>query len=221
MTSVKVTERATVRRLPERGAYDEETVNGILDAGFLAHIGFCVEGQPFVIPTLYGRAGNTLFLHGSAASRMLRGLQQGIPVCASVTIVDGLVLARSAFHHSMNYRSVVVFGSAQKVEEPCAKLEALRVISDHVMACRWGDVRPPSDQELKATTVLALKIEEASAKQRVGDPVDDEQDYSLDVWAGVLPIQLATGAPLPDARLKGARAAPAYIENFARARGLK
>lgn len=152
---------------------------------------------------------------------MLRGLQQGIPVCASVTIVDGLVLARSAFHHSMNYRSVVAFGTAQKLEEASAKLEALRVISDHVMACRWGDVRPPSDQELKATTVLALKIEEASAKQRVGDPVDDEQDYSLDVWAGVLPIQLATGAPLPDARLKGARAVPAYIENFARARGLK
>jgi nitroimidazol reductase NimA-like FMN-containing flavoprotein (pyridoxamine 5'-phosphate oxidase superfamily) len=219
ITIVNITERATVRRLPQRGAYDEETVHAILDAGFLAHIGFCVEGQPFVIPMLYGRAGNTLFLHGSAASRLMRQLQHGVAVCATVTIVDGLVLARSAFHHSMNYRSVVAFGTAQKIDDDAAKREALRTISEHLIAHRWADVRPPNGQELKATTVLALAIEEASAKQRTGGPLDDEQDYALDVWAGVLPVQLTAGAPVPDERMSRATIVPDYIDNFARARG--
>jgi nitroimidazol reductase NimA-like FMN-containing flavoprotein (pyridoxamine 5'-phosphate oxidase superfamily) len=218
---VKITTRGTVRRLPQRAAYDEATVHAILDAGFLAHMGFCVEGQPFVIPTLYGRTGSTLYLHGSAASRMLRELEKGIAVCATVTIVDGLVLARSAFHHSMNYRSVVAFGTARKIEDRVEKVEALRVISEHLMAQRWDDVRTPTEQELKATTVLKLEIEEASAKQRSGGPVDDEEDYALGVWAGVLPVQLATGAPEADARLTSDRAVPQYMGNFARVRGVK
>jgi uncharacterized protein len=216
-----VTQRATIRRLPQRASYDEETIHAILDAAFLAHIGFCVERQPFVIPTLYGRAGSNLYLHGSAASRMLREVGAGIPACVTVTIVDGLVLARSAFHHSMNYRSVVAFGTAKRIEEQATKREALRVISDHLMARRWEDVRQPSEHELKATTVLTFEIEEASAKQRSGGPVDDEEDLALDVWAGILPVHLATSTPEPDTRLKRTHEVPGYIDNFARARGMK
>src|SRR5262249_12610806 len=160
------------------------------DAGFLAHVGFCVNGQPFVIPTLYGRDGDRLYLHGSAASRMLRELDTGIPACVNVTHVDGLVLARSMFHHSMNYRSVVSFGRAKKIEDREHKMEALRVISEHLMRGRWADARGPNDQELKATAVLEFQIEEASAKVRTGGPKDDAEDYALPVWAGVLPVAL-------------------------------
>jgi uncharacterized protein len=218
---VSVTDRATVRRLPKRAAYDEATVHAILDAGFLAHVGFCVEGQPFVIPTLYGRKGSTLYLHGSAASRMLRELEKGLPACATVTLVDGLVLARSAFHHSMNYRSVVAFGTARKIEDSAAKEQALRSISEHLIAQRWADVRPPNEQELKATTVLELEIEEASAKQRTGGPIDDEEDYALDVWAGVLPVQLTTAPAEADVRLSARAEVPSYLGNFARGRGVR
>ncbi|MGA9719212.1 MAG: pyridoxamine 5'-phosphate oxidase family protein, partial [Acidobacteriaceae bacterium] len=172
-----MTDRATVRRLPQRGAYDAETIYGILDAGFLAHVGFCVEGQPFVIPTLYGRVRDAsggpdkLCLHGSAASRMLRELSAGVPACVTVTHVDGIVLARSAFHHSMNYRSVVAFGTARQIDDVQGKAEALRVISDHLIAGRWEDVRNPTAKELKATSVLEFTIEDASAKIRTGPPV--------------------------------------------------
>ena len=195
------TERSRVKRLPKRGAYDAETIHGILDAAFLAHVGFVVNGQPFVIPTLYGRKEDRLFLHGSAASRMLRELDKGIQVCVTVTLVDALVLARSAFHHSMNYRSVVAFGQAKRIDDAEQKNEALRVISEHIIAGRWDEVRQPTAQELKATAVLEVAIEEASAKMRTGFPIDDEEDYSLPVWAGILPLPVVPQAPIADPQL--------------------
>jgi len=209
-----MTERSTLRRLPARGSNETEAVYAILDAAYLAHVGFVVDGQPFVIPTLFGRAGDKLYLHGSAASRMMRTLESGVPVCVTVTLVDGLVLARSAFHHSMNYRSAVLFGTARAIDDPALKTEALRVISEHLIAGRWDEVRVPNSQELKATTVLELTIEEASAKTRVGPPMDDEPDYALPVWAGVLPLSLKAGAPQPDARLAEGIAAPDYIQRY-------
>lgn len=208
---MKRTDRSRLRRLPKRGAHDLATIHAILDAGFLAHVGFVVDGQPFVIPTLYGRVGDTLYLHGSAASRMLRHLATGAPACVTVTLVDALVLARSAFHHSINYRSVVAFGTARLVADGAGKAEALRVVSEHLLAGRWDDVRPPTAQELKATSVLAFRIEEASAKVRQGAPLDEEADYALPVWAGLLPLELRAGTPVPDPRLAGPRPAPAYL----------
>jgi nitroimidazol reductase NimA-like FMN-containing flavoprotein (pyridoxamine 5'-phosphate oxidase superfamily) len=213
---MKPVKRSEVRRLPRRGAYDTDTIYKILDAGFLAHVGFQVEGQPFVIPTLYGREESKLYLHGSAASRMLDELDAGIEACVTVTLVDGLVLARSAFHHSMNYRSVVAFGTARELKHRDEKTHALRVISDHVIAGRWDDVRGPSDKELKATAVLEFFIEEASAKIRTGPPLDDEPDYELPVWAGVLPVSLETHDPVPDERLKDGTSAPEYLQGFAK-----
>jgi nitroimidazol reductase NimA-like FMN-containing flavoprotein (pyridoxamine 5'-phosphate oxidase superfamily) len=197
--------------LPNRGSHESETIHAILDAGFLAHVGFQTDGQPFVIPTLYGREDNTLYLHGSAASRMLRQLETGVPACVTVTLVDGLVLARSAFHHSMNYRSVVAFGTARKIEEPARKAHALRIISEQVIAGRWNDVRSPNEKELKATAVLEFSIEEASAKIRQGPPADDEDDYSLPVWAGVVPLALEAKTPVPDARLAEGVEPPPYV----------
>jgi uncharacterized protein len=208
-----MTQRSQLRRLPNRGSHEAEIVHSILDAAFLAHVGFQVNGQPFVIPTLYGRDQDKLFLHGSAASRMLNELDTGVPACVNVTVVDGLVLARSAFHHSMNYRSVVAFGTARKIQDPAEKTRALRVISEHLLAGRWNDVRGPTEKELKATAVLEFAIEEASAKVRQGPPLDDEEDYSLAVWAGVLPLSLEAKAPVPDPRLAESIEAPAYLRS--------
>ena len=208
---MKRTKRTELRRLPKRGSHDAQTINTILDAGFLAHVGFCVYGQPYVIPTLYGRDGEKLYLHGSAASRMLQTLEAGIPSCITVTLVDGLVLARSAFHHSMNYRSVVAFGIAHRIDDPAEKTRALRVISEHLLAGRWDDVRNPSKKELKATSVLEFLIEEASAKVRTGPPVDDEEDYSLPVWAGVLPLSIEAKSAIRDSRLTDDIKMPNYI----------
>jgi len=208
------TERSQLRRLPKRGSHDEKVIHEILDATFVAHVGFCVDGQPFVIPTNFGRKGNILFLHGSSASRMLRELEKGIAACVTVTLVDGLVLARSAFHHSINYRSVVAFGTARKVEGEAEKLEALRVISEQIIAGRWDDVRLPNAQEMKATSVLEFRIEEASAKIRTGPPGDDEEDYQLPVWAGVLPISMRPGQVIPDERLHPGAAIPEYVTRF-------
>jgi uncharacterized protein len=205
------TKRTQLGRLPNRGSYDPEAINAVLDAAFLAHVGFQVNGQPLVIPTLYGREEDKLYLHGSAASRMLRELETGVPACVCVTIVDGLVLARSAFHHSMNYRSVVAFGTARKLEDQEQKTRALRIISEHLIAGRWNDVRQPTAKELKATAVLEFAMEEASAKIRTGPPVDDEEDYSLPVWAGVLPLRLEEKAPIPDPRLAEDAVVPQYI----------
>jgi nitroimidazol reductase NimA-like FMN-containing flavoprotein (pyridoxamine 5'-phosphate oxidase superfamily) len=214
--AMNVTERAQIKRVPKRAAYDTETIHAILDAGFLAHVGFCVNGQPFVIPTLYGRCGDKLYLHGSAASRMLRELETGVSACVNVTIVDGLVLARSAFHHSMNYRSVVAFGTARRIEGNEQKTEALRIISDNLIAGRWDEVRSPYEKELKATAVLEFSIEEASAKVRTGPPVDEEEDYALPVWAGVLPLELKPKEPVADSRLMDGIAVPEYVLQYQR-----
>ncbi len=200
--------------MPERGSHETQAIYRILDAGFLAHVGFNVSQQPFVIPTLYGREEDKLFLHGSAASRMLRELERGIPACVTVTLVDGLVLARSAFHHSMNYRSVVAFGTARKVQDPAEKVHGLRIISEHLIAGRWADVRMPSDKELKATAVLEFLIEDASAKVRSGPPIDDAEDYALPVWAGVIPMELKPGEPIPE-QATGIPA-PEYLGQFRR-----
>ena len=197
------TPRTTVRRLPKRGDYDRATVHAILDAAFVCHVGFVAgDAGPVVIPTLYGRSGDTLYLHGSAASRMLKTLAEGVEASIAVTLVDGLVMARSAFHHSINYRSVVLFGKAAPVTDEEAKNEALRVISDHISPGRWAEVRPPTQRELKATLVLSMPIEEASAKVRTGGPVDDEEDYALPVWAGVLPQRTIAGTQVDDGRLQ-------------------
>lgn len=216
MSEFAPTERTQVKRLPKRGKYDAETVYKILDEGFVCHVGFVADGQPYVIPTNYGRIGDTLYLHGSAASRMLRSLSAGIPVCVTVTLVDGLVLARSAFHHSVNYRSVVILGTATLVDEPTEKMEALRLFTEHIMKGRWDEIRWPNEQELKGTLVLALPLEEVSAKVRVGGPVDDEEDYALPVWAGVLPLAQTKGQPVPDDRLKAGTPVPKYISNYSR-----
>src|SRR5204863_3674974 len=201
MNKFPQTGRTTLKRLPYRGSYDRELIDQILDEGFVCHIGFAVGGQPFVIPTGYARVGDKLFIHGSQASRMLRTVGQGIDVCLTVTLIDGLVLARSAFHHSMNYRSVVVFGRAIVVDEREEKLAALRALSDHMIPGRWDDVREPNERELQLTTVLSLPLAEASAKVRTGPPLDDEEDYELDVWAGVIPLRLIANAPTSDPRL--------------------
>jgi nitroimidazol reductase NimA-like FMN-containing flavoprotein (pyridoxamine 5'-phosphate oxidase superfamily) len=206
------THRNTVRRRAERGRYDHQTVHGILDAGYLCHLGFVVDGQPFVIPTLYGRRGNTLFVHGSAVSRMLRNLSEGIRACVTVTLADGIVLARSAFHHSMNYRSVTAFGTGTLVEDDEAKLTALKLISENVFPGRWDDVREPTKKELDVTTVIAIVIEEAAAKIREGDPKDDARDYELPVWAGVVPIVTSYGEPVADPKLAEGTDLPDYIK---------
>ncbi len=218
MTNFVPTERTQVRRLPKRAVYDRETVDRILDEGLVCHVGFVADGQPVVIPTGYGREGNRLYIHGSAASRMLRNLSKGIEVCVTVTLLDGLVLARSAFHHSMNYRSVVIFGIAAVVEDEVTKREALRVFTEHIAPGRWRDVRPPTEDELKATTVLAIPLEEASAKVRTGPPLDDEEDYALPMWAGVLPLKLKPEQPVPDSRLSASIEAPDYVRHYDRRR---
>ncbi len=201
MNEYQPTDRTEVRRLPKRAVYDKAQVHAILDEGFLCHVGFVADGQPYVIPTLYGRVGERLYLHGSAASRMQRALGEGARVCVTVTLVDGFVLARSAFHHSMNYRSVVVLGEAQAVTDPAEKREALRHFTNHIVPERWEEVREPSEQELRATSVLALDLREVSAKVRTGPPLDDEEDYALPVWAGVVPVRMEMGAPVADPRL--------------------
>jgi len=216
MSEFTPTDRTQVKRLPKRGKYDAETVHKILDEAFVCHVGFVVDGQPFVIPTNFGRVGDMVYLHGSAASRMLRTLSEGIPVCVTVTLVDGLVLARSAFHHSVNYRSVVILGNAKLVEDPAEKMEALRLFTEHIVKGRWDEIRWPTEQEMKGTTVLALKLEEVSAKVRIGGPVDDEEDYSLPVWAGVLPLAQIPRAPVPDERLKAGTPVPMYVTNYSR-----
>ena len=211
---MNLTNRTKLRRIPDRGSHDWATIAQILDAGFLAHVGFCLDGQPFVIPTLYGRDGERLYLHGSAASRMLRELETGVAACVTVTLLDGLVLSRSAFDHSMNYRSVVAFGRARTIADPGQKIKSLRVISEHLIAGRWEDVREPTEQELKATTVLEFSIEEASSKVRSGPPLDDESDYGLAVWAGVLPLEMKSGRPIPDDKLIKGVTLPDYVRRY-------
>jgi len=208
------TARTRVVREPQRAVYDRDTVNQILDEAFLCHVGFVADGQPYVIPTSYGRDGEVLYIHGSAASRMLRHLDQGVPVCVTVTLLDGLVLARSVFNHSMNYRSVVILGTATIVDDPAEKLAALRAISEQIIPHRWDDSRFPNEKELKVTSVLRLPITEFSAKVRVGPAVDDEEDYSFPTWAGVIPLEMATGTAIRDDRCQ--QELPAYLKNYSR-----
>lgn len=193
-------------------------VEAILDEGLFCHVGFTVDGQPYVIPTIYARVGDRLYIHGSTVSRMLRSLREGVPVCVTVTLLDGLVLARSAFHHSLNYRSVVILGTAVEVTDPAEKLAALKAVVEHVVPNRWEDVRWPTEQELKATMVLRLPLEEVSAKIRTGSPLDDEEDYQLGCWAGESPLRLIPQAPIPDPRLDPQVALPAYVRGYCRQR---
>ena len=213
---IKQTEKTKIRRLPKRGNYDRDVINGILDEAFICHVGFAVDGQPYVIPTGFARINDDLYIHGSAASRMLRAVAGGIDVCVTVTLIDGLVLARSAFHHSMNYRSVVILGKALIVEDPAEKDKALEAFTEHVIPGRWADVRWPTELELKATTVLKLPIEEASAKIRTGGPIDDDEDYDMDVWAGVLPLSFMPDAAVPDERIKPGVQLPGYVTEYKR-----
>jgi uncharacterized protein len=208
------TERTTVKRLAKRGNYDSATVHAILDEALICHVAFVVDGSPVVIPTIHARIGDTLYVHGSAASRMLRTLRQGVDTCVCVTLLDGLVIARSGFHHSMNYRSVVIFGKATEVVVPEAKRLVLDAIVDHVAHGRSADARPPNEIELKQTLVLSLPIEEASAKIRTGGPIDDEEDYALPIWAGVLPLRIVPGEPIPDEKVLAP--IPDYVTNYRR-----
>lgn len=209
-----MTDRTKVKRLPARGAYDRETIYSILDDAFICHVGYVIDGQPYVIPTGYARIGDDLYIHGSSASRMLRKLAQGVDVCVTVTLVDGLVLARSAFHHSINYRSAVILGRAVLVEDDDEKNRALEAFTEHIIPGRWPEIRWPNELELKATSVLKLPIEEASAKVRTGDPKDDEEDYAMEIWAGVLPLQVVPGEPVADTRLEHDVPVPAHVSNY-------
>ena len=212
--------RTRVVREPQRAVYDRETINRILDEGFICHVGFAVDGQPFVIPTSYGRKDANLYIHGSAASRMLRQMKESLPVCVTVTLLDGLVLARSVFNHSMNYRSVVILGKATLVDDPQEKLEALRVLSEHILPGRWADSRQPNEQELKATSVLRLPIEEFSAKVRTGPPIDDAEDMTFPTWAGVVPLEIKAGGPINDPGLDPQQEMPEYVRSYSR-RGIE
>jgi len=207
------TSRSTLKRLAERGRYDKASVHAVLDAGRIAHVGIAPDGEPVVIPVLYARMGDEVVFHGAKASRLLKVLKSGGPVCLTVTIVDGLVLARSLFEHSMNYRSVVAFGRGRLLEGE-EKLAALQAISEHLLPGRWDDARRPSEKELKATTVVAVEIEEAAAKIRTGGPEDNEEDYTLPVWAGVVPVREVYGEPEPDERLRSGVDVPVYIRQL-------
>jgi nitroimidazol reductase NimA-like FMN-containing flavoprotein (pyridoxamine 5'-phosphate oxidase superfamily) len=213
-----LTARTKLGRHPERGSHELDTIHRILDEGFVCHVGFVSDGQPYVIPTGYGRVGEQLYIHGSAASRMLRHLEKGIEVCVTVTLLDGLVLARAAFNHSMNYRSVVVLGKASLVEDPEEKMAALQAISEQIVPGRWANVRQPTAQEMKATSVLKLPLAEASAKIRTGGPKDSEADLNYPVWAGVLPLRLVPGAPL-EHEASAVHEVPEYVAGYSRSRG--
>ncbi|HXM23795.1 MAG TPA: pyridoxamine 5'-phosphate oxidase family protein [Terriglobales bacterium] len=210
--------RTRLVREADRAVYDRAAAYKILDEGFICHVGFVADGQPFVIPTGYGRVGDNLYIHGSAASRMLRRVDEGVAVCVTVTLLDGLVLARSIFNHSMNYRSVVILGTAVAVSDAKEKLEALRLLSEHILPGRWVESRQPNEKELKATLVMRLPIEEFSAKVRQGPPVDDEEDYAFPTWAGVIPLGMVAGKPVNDPRLDPARDVPAYARQYSRKR---
>jgi uncharacterized protein len=214
--NLQVTQRSKIRRLPKRGSQERELIYNILDEAMVAHVGFIVDHQPFVIPMAYGREGDLVYLHGSSVSRLLKTLEQGVDVCFTVTLLDGLVIARSLFHHSMNYRSVILFGKAQLVESETDKMNALQAFSEQMISGRWIEARLPNAQELKATTVLSLVIEEGSAKVRTGNPNDDLEDYALPFWAGQLPLKLTAGVPIPDDKLSPEIALPENIANYHR-----
>jgi uncharacterized protein len=213
---LRATARSKVKTRPQRGLHDREIVNQILDEALVVHVGFIADNQPYVIPMGYGRDGEQLYLHGSTASRMLKSLEQGIEICVSATLLDGIVIARSLFHHSMNYRSVVLFGRATLVESEVEKMHALKILTEQIVPGRWEQARTPTPQELKGTTVLAFPIEEGSAKIRSGDPLDDAEDYALPIWAGQLPLKLAAGSPIPDSKLSTDISIPENLTNYCR-----
>lgn len=210
------TDRTRVVREPQRGVYDREVIYKILDEGLVCHVGFVADGQPFVIPTLYARVGDAIYFHGSAASRMLRGVAEGAQVCVTVTLTDGIVVARSVFNHSMNYRSVVALGQASLVEQPEEKLAALRAFTEKILPGRWNDARQPNERELKATSILRLPLAEISAKIRTGPPEDDAEDYELPIWAGVIPLGTVASAPIRDERCDLGIPVPGYAANYRR-----
>lgn len=214
MSQLPQTERTTLKRLPKRGSFDREVINAILDEGFVCHVGFIADDKPVVIPTGYARVDEHLIIHGSQASRMLRALGKGIDVCVTVTLIDGLVLARSAFHHSMNYRSVVIFGRAHVIDGREDKLAALRALSEHMIPGRWDYVREPNESELQQTTVLSVPLAEASAKIRIGQPIDDDEDYDLPIWAGILPLRMSTEDALADPLLRMDVEIPAHVLSY-------
>lgn len=216
MNTIAPTQRTTLIRRPDRGAYDRSVVNAILDEALICHVGFAIDGQPFVLPTTHARIDDRLYIHGSVGGRMLRTLRRGASICVTVTLIDGLVLARSAFHHSMNYRSVVILGGAREVEDEAEKRSAFNALVDHVLAGRSTQTRPASAQELKATSVLCVPIEEVSAKVRTGPPIDDDDDYALPHWAGVLPLRLEAQSPVADPRLPAGIAVPATLADYRR-----
>lgn len=216
MSTFSPTPRTTLKRLPKRGDFERDAIFAILDEAFICHVGFIADGKPVVIPTSYVRVADDVYIHGSAASRMLRSLEEGIDVCVTVTLIDGLVLARSAFHHSINYRSVVIFGKATAVDESEEKLRALHAFTEHVVPGRWADVRPPDENELRATLVLRLRLAEVSAKVRTGPPIDDDEDYNLAVWAGVVPLRLIADAAVIDDRVPAGIEAPDYVREYSR-----
>ena len=211
-----VTERSKLRRIPKRGSQERELIYNILDEALVAHVGFVANNQPFVIPMAYGREGDLLYLHGASVSRLMRTLEQGVDVCLTVTLLDALVIARSLFHHSMNYRSVVLFGKAKLIEQPREKMTALKALSEHMIPGRWQDARIPNERELKATMVLALPIEEGSAKVRTGSPSDDLEDYTLPIWAGELPLTVTAGNPIADPKLAAGIELPENLINYHR-----
>jgi nitroimidazol reductase NimA-like FMN-containing flavoprotein (pyridoxamine 5'-phosphate oxidase superfamily) len=210
------TEKNRIKRLPKRGSYDRESIYRILDEALICHVGFAEQGHPYVIPINFARVGDTILLHGAKASRLLKHVAGGHPVCVEATLVDGLVLARSVFHHSVNYRSVVLFGKGRPVEAEQEKLSALEAITEHLIPGRWKEARRPSRKELNATQVVAIKIDEASAKIRLGPPADDEADYALPIWAGILPLEEQALAPIPDERMPQSASLPGYIAHYSR-----
>ena len=218
MDTLVQTPRTTLKRRPARGSFDRALIHSILDEGLVCHIGFTIDDQPYVVPTTYARVDDRLYIHGSVASRMLRNLAAGVPMCFTVTLLDGLVLARSAFHHSMNYRSVMVFGVAREVTDPAERLRAFEAVVNHIMPNRFAVTRAPDEQEIKATSVIALDITEASAKVRSGPVSDAEEDYALPYWAGVLPMKLVPQAPIPDDRLSPGIPVPPEVTSYRRAR---
>ncbi|HJS18011.1 MAG TPA: pyridoxamine 5'-phosphate oxidase family protein [Anaerolineales bacterium] len=218
MTRFAKTAKTRIKRLPRRGHYDRETIYRILDEALICHVGFVENGQPYIIPINFARVDDTIVLHGAKASRLLKHIEAGHPVCVEVTIVDGLVLARSVFHHSVNYRSVVLFGEGRMIEDEAEKLAALEAVTEHLIPGRWQEARLPNRKEMDATRVVSIRIDEASAKVRVGPPVDEEEDYDLPVWAGVLPIEQTTLSPIRDERQSKDIALPSYVSQYSRNR---
>lgn len=216
MPEFPVTARNRIRRMPKRGHYDRRTVHAIIDEALVCHVAFAVDGVPTVIPTLHARSGDSLLLHGAKTSRLLRHIAEGHPVSVAITLIDGIVLARSVFHHSMNYRSVVLHGAGRLLESDDEKLSALEAFAEHIAPGRWADARRPSRKELKATSVVSIPIEVAAAKVRTGPPLDEKEDYALSIWAGVLPLALRAGTPIPDPGLLHDLAVPSYVRRYRR-----